>query len=91
MSKTKFTIVEIWDDELGGLTIFVDELPILYGEGLTRDDAISDLFEAVNDLCKVVRDKPLFLNGLNPKELALIQIIMAANGSEEVIRKLFKL
>lgn len=91
MSKTKFTIVEFWDDELGCLTIFVDELPILYGEGLTRDDAISDLFKAANDLCKVVRDKPLFRNGLNPQELALIQIIMAANGSEEVIRKLFKL
>ena len=88
MSTPKFTTNEIWDDELGGLTIVVNELPLVYGEGATRFDAISNLIDAAIELCDVVKEKPEFCRSMNEKELVLIHILIEANSDREVIYEL---
>ena len=88
MSTPKLTTNEIWDDELGGLTIVVNELPLVYGEGATRSEAISNLIDAAIELCDVVKEKPEFCGSMSKKELVLIHILIEANSDREVIYEL---
>lgn len=77
LEMVKITIQEIPGEEQGGLTIDVDELPVL-GEGKNREEAIKGLLDAV-----VLRS--------NCQEQDLMNVLLQCNGDTGEIRKILGL
>lgn len=88
--KVNFSIIETWDEELGALTIEVEELPV-YGEGDTREDALNDLLASVVEYCSIYTENiEFYQQGENYGHKTVMAALLRCNDKNE-IRKLLKI
>jgi len=90
MDGLRFSIIETDGEELGGMTIAVDELPV-YGEGDTREEAVADLLEAVVDYCNVYTDNiEMYRQVEGPRQRALMLKLLRCKDNKERLRQTLK-
>jgi len=82
----RFSINVTFDNEIGGVTVAIDELP-LYGEGKTPDEALSDLVDTVVEFCKVyIEDIDCYKGSFTPLQQALMGKLLRCHGDKRHIR-----
>lgn len=86
----KFTIREISGEELGGLTITIEELPI-HGEGETREEAVESLIDAVIEFCEAYSDSLEIRRAMNSEQCKLVSLLLGGVGNRAKISKMIGL
>jgi antitoxin (DNA-binding transcriptional repressor) of toxin-antitoxin stability system len=86
LDSMKFTVVETEDDELGVVTLAVEEIPV-YGEGATRKEAVVALVDAVLDYCDVYQERiELFSHMDSPRTQGLMLKLLRCGNDRDAIR-----
>lgn len=87
INELSFTVHEEIDDEIGGMTISVDEIPA-YGEGDTRLEAIEDLIDAAIEVVDLFIDDPeRYSILLSKEEIIYTQKLILCSGDRDKIRR----
>lgn len=85
--ELNFSIVETSDEELGIVTIAVDELPG-YGEGNTREEAVNNMIDFVIEYCSVCSEDKEFLQRQDP---LIVTKLLACKGDRAALCNLLGL
>lgn len=87
LKTMKFSISEEWDEELGVVTISVDEIPI-YGEGNTQQEAINSLVDAAIEYTSVYQEKiDLFSRTDSPMVQAFMVKLIRAGEDRQAVQE----
>lgn len=85
--ELNFSIVETSDEELGIVTIEVDELPG-YGEGNTREEAVNDMIDFILEYCSVCSEDKEYLQQQDP---LIVTELLTCKGDRAALRTLLGL
>jgi hypothetical protein len=86
--EDEFSVKEIYDEELQGWTVSVTEID-LYGEGATKEEAISDLIASIREYISLYTESNFLTKHEIPEKQALIVKLMLCEN-DEAIRNLLK-
>jgi len=85
LNRVTFTIEEVFDAELQGWTVSVPEID-LYGEGDTKEAAISDLISSIYEYISLYTESDFLSKHESPeKQAAIIKLMRCEN--DEAMRK----
>lgn len=91
MQKFTVKLEETYDDKLGGLTIAVNGIPI-YGEGQTREEAVADLLDSVNDYCEIYIQKRDLYSRHDSKDVQeLMESLIKYKNNKEKLKEILGL
>lgn len=87
LNALEFSIAEETDEELGVLTISVDEIPI-YGEGRSREQAVESLVDAALDYARVYEERiELFSHVDSPLTQAHMLKLLRCGGDRAALKQ----
>lgn len=84
-TRVSFGVKEVYDEELKGWTISVAEID-LYGEGASKEEAVSDLIASINEYISLYSESDFLAKHESPEKQAAIIKLMRCK-SDEAIRK----
>jgi hypothetical protein len=81
MYDVSFRVEEIYDEELKGWTISIPVID-LYGEGATKEEAISDLVSSIKEYIALYKESDSLAKHESPeKQAAIIKLMHCENGT----------
>ena len=87
LSRVTFSVDEIYDDKLQSWTISVPEID-LYGEGTTKERALSDLISSIQEYIELYSENDLLSKHESPEKQAAIIKLMRCDDAEAMRKTL---
>ena len=85
LRSVNFTVEETFDEELKGWTVYIPELN-LYGEGDTKESAVSDLINTIDEYIALYTEMDFLSKHESPEKQAAIMKLMRCKD-DDAMRK----